>query len=441
MKILVVDQKNVASEIIKKLNKTHFVVSDLDDLAQVEMIFVISVEENDAGRLAALLEQRSDFLRLAHFSMIEEAAIWKTIENFIDDLFSDEEVLLSRLPFIHRRLIMRESRRRQFSAVFESTVEGIIIINARGIIQLFNRAAEQIFQYSASEVIGQNISMLMPDKYSRNHDRYIDNYVSTGKKKIIGIGREVAGLRRSGEEFPMDLAVSEFESYGQRLFAGTVRDISERRRLEHEILRISEQERRRVGQDLHDGLGQMLTGISLIGRNLAKRMEAENSDLAEDMHEITELVRDADRLTRSIARGLVQVELEGDGMSAALRSLCENAEKYFSIACTYQESGNVKMTDTSAASNLFRIAQEAVSNAVKHGRAENVTVSLRGTPEGLILCVEDDGIGFPEVLKADRGMGVDIMGYRARVINAILEIEAEKGKGTIVRCTLSLPVN
>ena len=237
----------------------------------------------------------------------------------------------------------------------------------------------------------------------------------------------------------MELAVSEFESDGRRLFVGTVRDVSERRKLEHEVLRISEQERRRVGQDLHDGLGQMLTGISLIGVNLAKRLEEKKSEFAEDMYEIADLVREADRMTRNIARGLVQVELEGDGMSAALRTLCANAEKYFSVSCTYQEYGKIVISDSIAASNLYRIAQEAVSNAAKHGRAENIVVTLQSTSGSLILTIEDDGIGFPEVLKADRGMGVDIMGYRARVITALLEIEAEEGRGTIVRCTLSSP--
>ena len=190
---------------------------------------------------------------------------------------------------------------------------------------------------------------------------------------------------------------------------------------------------------LHDGLGQMLTGIGLIGRNLAKRLDDSGSSFAEEMYEITDLVREADRMARNIARGLVQVELEGDGMSAALRTLCSNAEKYFSVTCTFVEKGKASLKDSSAASNLFRIAQEAVSNAAKHGKAEHISVVLEAAPNYLMLTIEDDGVGFPEVLSEDRGMGVDIMGYRARVINARLEIEAEKGKGTLVRCTLSSP--
>ena len=215
----------------------------------------------------------------------------------------------------------------------------------------------------------------------------------------------------------MDLAVSEFESEGKTFFVGIIRDVSERRRLEYEILRISEQERRRVGQDLHDGLGQMLTGISLIGRNLANRLEREQSELAEDMHEITDLVREADRMTRNIARGLVPVELEGDGMSAALRTLCSNAEKYFSVSCTYVEKVRVRISDSSEASNLYRIAQEAVSNAVKHGKAEEITVTLDTSPGSAVLTIEDNGVGFPEVLKEDRGMGVECKGYPIVLFN------------------------
>ncbi len=421
------------------LKDNHEIVLDPEDYHLVEMVLLISLDDEELMLLSSAFYNKLDCVRLAHSALIQNLHVWSQIEPSVDDLFHSAEELISRLPFIHRRLLIRESRMKLFAAVFESTVEGIIIIDAAGIIQLFNKAAEVLFQYAAPDVIGSNIKALMPTMYARNHDRYINNYVTTGKKKIIGIGREVTGLRKSGDVFPMDLAVSEFESEGKRLFVGIVRDVSERRRLELEILRISEQERRRVGQDLHDGLGQMLTGISLIGGSLAKRLEENKSDFAEDMFEITDLVREADRLTRNIARGLVQVALEGDGMSAALRTLCSNAEKYFSLNCTYHEHGNVSINDSGVASNLYRIAQEAVSNAAKHGRAENVTVTLRTTSEGLELTIEDDGVGFPEVLKADRGMGVDIMGYRARVINASLEIEAEKGKGAIVRCTLSLP--
>lgn len=355
----------------------------------------------------------------------------------IDDLFYSVEHLIQRLPFIERRVGIRDTRQREYAALFETTVDGIIIIDSRGIIQSYNRAAASIFGYAADEVIGRNVSMLMPTPHREQHDDYLNNYLRTGHARIIGIGREVNGLRKDGSSFPMDLAVSEVRKHEDVFFTGVVRDITERRRLESEILRISEQERRRIGQDLHDGLGQMLTGIGLITQNLARQMEAQGSELAGELFEITQLVRDADQLARNLARGLVQVELEGDGLLASLRTLCSNAERMFDVTVTLESEGDITLDDSGMASNLYRIAQEAISNAVKHGRATSIDVRIRKRGHMVELAVEDDGVGFPKKLSSDRGMGVDIMGYRARVIGGSLSIRARASGGTAVKCVVS----
>lgn len=244
-------------------------------------------------------------------------------------------------------------------------------------------------------------------------------------------------MRKSGEVFPIELALSEFKSEGALFFAGFVRDISEHRKLENAVLKTSEHERRRVRQDLHDGLGQMLTGISLISGNLARRLFLEEHPMAEDLSEVTELVRDADRMSRNIARGLVPVELDGEGLPTAIDLLCQNARKFFSVECTFSEERGAYTPDSGAASNLYRIAQECISNAVKHGRATRIDVSLRQKGDKVILQIQDNGVDFPETLSEDRGMGVDIMSYRARVINARLSIERRDEGGTIITCVLS----
>ena len=123
-------------------------------------------------------------------------------------------------------------------------MDGIITIDERGIIETFNTAAENIFGYAAEEVIGRNIKVLMPSPYRQEHDGYLRNYLETGHRKIIGIGREVVGQRKDGSVFPLELAVSEVNLHsGRKLFTGMVRDVTTRRRLEQEILRISEQVR------------------------------------------------------------------------------------------------------------------------------------------------------------------------------------------------------
>lgn len=431
------DRSTAIHAMLQEEDRCKLARNDLSSHAH-NIVLVGESDAVDAAWLASLAEDNPESIRMAYRGLQDDSESWSDLEPHIDDLYDSPGELKARLPFITKRLALRESRRDQFMAIFEHAVDAIIIINRMGHIKRFNRAAQRIFGYSNEDVLNKNVSTLMPDSYARNHDSYIRNYLTTGKRKIIGIGREVQGLRKNGEVFPMELAVSEFESEGQHFFAGIVRDISERRRLENEILRTSERERRRVGQDLHDGLGQMLTGIGLISGNLTRRLMEENHDLADEMSEITELMREADRLSRNIARGLVPVEMAGEGMNAALSQLCENAQRLFSIECTYSSSGETELSDAGAATNLYRIAQECVSNAVKHGRASQVDVQLVRTQDGdLQLTVSDNGVGFPEELSVDRGMGVDIMHHRARVINAQLSITDGEEGGTVITCTLS----
>jgi len=403
----------------------------------VDVIILAGTKNLDSSQIDLYKQQHPEVLVLASRSLTQDQVCWEEVGEFVDDLFDSPNELMERLPFLLKRVALRNARRQQFEAVFLNAVDAIIIINRSGRIIRVNKAAEAVFQYNAAELWGKNVSMLMPESYARNHDGYIRNYLQTGVKKVLGIGREVEGQRKNGEVFPMELALSEFQSKGDPFFAGFVRDITERRRLEHEVLRTSEHERRRVGQDLHDGLGQMLTGISLIAGNLAQKLGQEHHLLAEDMAEVVELVRDADRMSRTIARGLVPVELDGEGLPAAIDGLCTNARKFFSVDCRFLQEGRPRIQDSSAVSNLYRIAQEAISNAVKHGRAKRIDVSLRAVGGELVLTVMDDGVGFPHTLTKNRGMGVDIMGYRARVINARLAINRRDEGGTIITCVLS----
>jgi len=334
------------------------------------------------------------------------------------------------------RQAQRESEAKA-QAILETTVDGIITIDADGIVESFNQAAEDIFGYDAEEVIGENVKMLMPSPYREEHDEYLRSYHETGRKRIIGIGREVRGRRKDGSTFPMDLAVSEVELGDRLLFTGIVRDISERRRLEKRILDISEEERRRIGQDLHDGLGQMLTGIGLLSQDLARQLEAEGHERADDMAEITDHIKEADQYARDLSHGLIPVDVEANGLTEALRRLAQNAERLFNVACSFREIDTVLVHNNMVATHLYRIAQEAVSNAVRHGDADDIKIILAAGDEQIRLQVRDDGVGFDPDASDDSGMGVHIMNYRARIIGGTLEISSKLGDGTVVTCTVS----
>ncbi len=336
------------------------------------------------------------------------------------------------------RQAQRESEAKA-QAILDTTVAGIITIDGEGTVESFNQAAEEIFGYSAEEVIGENVKMLMPSPYREEHDEYLRNYHETGRKRIIGIGREVRGRRRDGSTFPMDLAVSEVELGDRTIFTGIVRDISERRRLEKEILNVSEEERRRIGQDLHDGLGQMLTGIGLLSQDLARQLDEEGHERAEDIAEITDHIKEADQYARDLSHGLIPVDVKGGQPSAlteALRRLSQNAERLFNVDCSFREVETVLVHNNTVATHLYRIAQEAVSNAVRHGEADDIKIILASGEKQIRLQVRDDGVGFDEEETDGSGMGVHIMNYRARIIGATLEISSELGDGTVVTCTL-----
>ncbi len=330
---------------------------------------------------------------------------------------------------------LKESESRS-KAILDTAVDGIITIDDKGNITLFNQAARQIFGYRKEEVMGRNVSMLMPEPYRREHDDYIKNYKSTGRKKIIGSGREVTGMRKDGSTFPLYLAVSEFYIGQKRHFTGIVRDISDQRSLELEVLKTSDHERRRIGQDLHDGLGQMLTGIGLMSQGLRNTLEKENSEAVQQAGEITTLIREADEYAKNLSRGLLPVDFEVRGLVTSLERLAANAERLFGITCTFRESNPPVFHDNSVVEHLFRIAQEAISNAVKHGLAGRIAINLEANEEFASLRVEDDGKGFPEDWRNTKGSGIDIMQFRAQLIGANLDIQNLEEDGVVLNCML-----
>jgi PAS domain S-box-containing protein len=157
---------------------------------------------------------------------------------------------------------LRESEER-LRAIVTTAADAIVTIDEQGIIESCNPAAERMFAYPAHQMIGQDIQMLMPSPYHTEHDEYRARYLIVGERRPFGIGRDVTGRRKDGSTFPIDLTVSELHDGSRRLLTGIIRDISERKSLQQELLSIAEEEQRRIGQDLHDDVGQELTGLAM----------------------------------------------------------------------------------------------------------------------------------------------------------------------------------
>ena len=211
-------------------------------------------------------------------------------------------------------------------------------------------------------------------------------------------------------------------------------------RLEKEVLEISEAERRRIGQDLHDTLGQTLTGVLFLTRILEQTLASRTAPEAKDAAEIVAQVIHAIDTTRALSRGLVPVEMRAEGLMNGLKDFAHRAQQVMGIACQFEPAQPVLIHDSAAASHLYRIAQEATNNAVKHGRASRVEIRLATDGDRVTLTIEDDGIGLPDGVDPNKGMGLRIMTYRARMIGGQLTVRRRNpAGGTVVECTFRPP--
>ena len=330
---------------------------------------------------------------------------------------------------------LRDSEARA-RAILDTAVDAIITIDERGTMESLNPAAERLFGYSAAEVIGENVKILMPEPYHGEHDEYLANYMSTGIKKIIGIGREVAAKRKDGTIFHVDLAVSEVNLGNRRLFTGLIRDLTERKRLEQEILGISDREKQRIGQDLHDSLGQLLTGIGFKSKSLENKLTAKAIPEADGAKQIADLVTQATSQARALARGLQPVGPEASGLMTALRELALNLSDLFPVKCIFDCPEPVLLDNPTFATHLYRIAQEAAHNAIKHGKAKQIRISVANVDPRLVLTISDDGAGLPATPAPTKGMGMQIMRYRAAMIGSTLTVQPGAIGGTVVVCSV-----
>jgi PAS domain S-box-containing protein len=220
----------------------------------------------------------------------------------------------------------------------------------------------------------------------------------------------------------------------------SMRDVTERKRLEQEILDVSGRERQSIGRDLHDGLGQELTGVALMLRGLATRIQSRCPDVVENVNEVVGLVNQSIDTARALARGLLPVRTETGGLVAALRTLAGRSHDLYGLEVNFrvESSPEFALSETNG-SHLYRIAQEALTNAARHGRASLVNVNLSTTSTTFSLRITDDGEGFVRNAAPNTGMGLKIMKYRADMIGAKFEIEANLPHGTIVQVTGDRP--
>ena len=321
-----------------------------------------------------------------------------------------------------------------FRSVTETAREAILSYDSEGAIFLWNEAAERMFAYSKEEALGQPVKILIAGGYLKKFLRDVEQ--SGGSEGAPGTGKlvETTCTRKDGSEFPAEISGAAWTSDGRSFHTLVVRDVTERLRLEGEILEIAHRERRKIGHDLHDDLGQRLTGIRLLCNSLEGKVANISAESAAMVREMASLLDEGLEQVRALAKGLLPVAPTADGLMAALENLADQTQRATGIWCEFLREAPVLVPDDGTAANLYRIAQEAVSNAVRHGRPALVEVRLELAQRMLQLTVKDNGAGFLPHTPPAAGRGLDIMAFRTKAMRGSLDIQSKPGKGTVVTC-------
>ena len=312
----------------------------------------------------------------------------------------------------------------------ESTREMVAIADPENRFIYANEAFQRGYGYSMSELLGKPTALINPS-LSESVMVEIPRQTTAG-----GWQGELMNRAKDGREFPISLSTSPvFDTAGKLVaMVGVATDISERKRLEREALEAAERERQRIGQDLHDDLCQHLTGIRFKAALVEKKLGADGEKLRDDVAEIIRQLGNATDLARSIARGLQPVDSAPNGLMTALELLAANTSRTFKFSCHCRFPKPVLLHDVSVATHLYRIVQEAVQNAIKHGHAGVIEMLLETRGDRLILTVTDDGAGIH--FDKSNGIGLQTMRHRAQLIGGVLQVEPLASGGTQVICSL-----
>ena len=384
-------------------------------------------------------------------SLGEERAIEAVKSGATDYVLKDR---MQRLPAVVQRALTeareRHERRKAELALEEQRVlltalinnlpDLIYAIDSEGRLTVVNRSMLEDVKLPRHAVLGHKFSELGDSDFAHESEAQDASVLRSGRPLV---NQEHAWVQRDGSVKWFITSRTPLRDAASGKVIGLVcaaRDITSRKELEQEILEISNREQRRLGSDLHDGLGQELTGLSLMMKGLEVQLSREAPTYLPQVAKMSELVARTIQSARSLARGLAPVNLERGGLPEALRHLVTRCSDLYGLDCTFDDKGYRLMElDEGSATHLYRIAQEATTNAARHAHAQHIAIELRTTARRLHLSITDDGMGLSAGLARGKpGLGLKIMEYRARMMGGNVAFE-EPGQGT--RIALSCPLS
>ncbi|MCC6821960.1 MAG: PAS domain S-box protein [Verrucomicrobia subdivision 3 bacterium] len=335
---------------------------------------------------------------------------------------------------IRVRLQMEAALKERYEALFENANDMVFTHDLSGKITSINHTGERLLQRRRQSILAQSLIDLMAEEHRSAATQWLAQVVNGVEMPTV----EWDFLNANGHRIKLEISSRLIEQAGHVVeFEGIARDITERRRLEREILEISNREQRRIGHDLHDGVCQQLAAITYLVDILGDQLQEKSAPEYAEAERIGNLLNEANAQARNVARGLFPVRLEEHGLVLALEELAASASSRYRITCRFVCEATPVKVDSEVELHLYYIVQEALLNAVNHGKATGVIVTLTAEGDRMKLTVQDNGAGFELSNKSRTGMGIRIMRHRAKVIGATLELQSQVGQGTQITCVFS----
>jgi PAS domain S-box-containing protein len=332
---------------------------------------------------------------------------------------------------IRERLQAEAAMKERYLELFENANDVVFTHDLTGRLTSINSTGERLLQRDRAEILSSNLADFVAEEQRPAAKEWLHKVVKGTEPPAA----EWDFVNAAGQRFKLEINTRMIEQNGHPLEIEAIgRDITERKRLEREILEVSNKEQQRIGHDLHDGVCQQLAAIAYRSHVLARRLQEKGVTESTEAEALGELVNQSLVQTRGVARGLFPVRLEENGLASALEELASGTTGLYPVRCTFTCQGPAPEVELGVGLHVYYIAQEAVLNAVRHGKARNVSITLSPHEDGSALAVQDDGSGFLMAGNARVGMGIDIMSYRARVIGATLDLQSQPGKGTQITC-------
>jgi len=335
----------------------------------------------------------------------------------------------------------------RLAGLLDSAMDGIVSVDDTQRIVMYNRAAEKLFGWSAEEIRGKPLDLLLPERYRGAHGQQMRRFGATGTtSRRMGDNTVLYALRKDGTEFPIEASISQLQTPEGKLYTVILRDVTERVRAREELAAfaaesagVREQEKSRIARELHDELAQSLTALKMDTIWLREHVPAADPAGQEKVAQMLAMLDTSVAAVRRIAADLRPLVLDDLGLVPAIEWLAQNFTQRTGVACTLQVDESLELQEPYA-TGVFRIVQESLTNVAKHARASRVELELRPHGDHLLLRVQDDGIGFrPSAPRRPQSLGLVGLRERATLLRGDVRVDSSPGGGTRVEARIPMP--